>query len=157
MVSSKLAVFGILVPFVLVFVFLVLFGIFGSLVFIVLSLICLVLTIFFGILLARENNGTDLRSVIKLHKEKEALLSQKNDLQKQYMKRQLSEKQFNELALEIDKKIVLLDFEIESIISYPTILGKKEFVQKQFFKGKISEDLYNALQKDFVNENVKNK
>lgn len=152
MVSSKLAVFGILVPFVLVFVFLVLFGIFGDLVFIILSLICLVLTIFFGVLLARENVGTDLRSVIKFHKEKEALLAQKNDLQKQYMKRQLSEKQFNELALEIDKKIVLLDFAIECATSYPSVVGKKEFVQKLFFKGKISEDVYNSLQKDFAKE-----
>lgn len=159
MVSSKLAVFGILLPFVLVFVFLVLFSIFGNLVFIILSLICLVLTIFFGILLAKDGSGNDLRFVIKQHKEKEALLSLKNEFQKQYMKRQLSEKQFNEQVLDLDKKILLIDYTIEFPITLENkdeeLKRKKEFVQKQFFKSKISEELQNSLLKEFSKELAK--
>ena len=153
------AVFGILASFVMVFVFLVLFGIFGSLVYIILSLVCLVLTILFGILLARKNVGTDLRSVIKLHKEKENLLAQKNEFQKQYMKRAISEKQFKELVLDLDKKIFLIDYTIEfsSLLENKEeeLKRKKEFVQKQFFKSKISEELQNVLLKEFSKELAK--
>lgn len=160
MTSSKLGVFLFLGSLVLVLVFFVLYVVFETLAFAVFCLVALVLMFIFSYLVARLPVEGSLHSVLRYHKAKEDLLLQKNELQKQYMKRTISEKQFKIQISEIDKKMALVDYTIAygdnpAKIHEDELKRKIGFVQKLFFKREISEDVYNALQGEFSKESAK--
>ncbi len=119
--------------------------------------------IVFGYLLYAGNDGkvndsktAPLKELLEYHKLKESLLLQKNDLQKQYLKRQVSEKQFKMQVNSIDKKIIMIDYKLQFFDSQLTrdkdLKRSIEFVQKKYFKQEIPEDLYNEMQIEFSKE-----
>ncbi|PIU22562.1 MAG: hypothetical protein COT14_00530 [Candidatus Diapherotrites archaeon CG08_land_8_20_14_0_20_30_16] len=127
--------------------------------------ICFILSALFGYLLYTQATGSPLQELLKYHKLKESLLTQKNEIQKQYLKRQLSEKQFKLQINSLDKKIFLIDYKLQfsnsELSKEKDIKRTIEFLQKKYFKQEINEDLYNEMQlelsKELAQLNTQNK
>ncbi len=115
-------------------------------------LVFLFIALFLSFFLFKPKKPNSLRKIIQLNKEKENLLLQKTNIQKQYLKREISEKQYITNVLDIDKKVLFLDYDI---VYFDIPLEEKDeykrkikFAQKQYFKNKINEELYNIIQSD---------
>lgn len=122
----------------------------------VVFLVSFVVAIVFGYLLYSSNKTGPLQELLEYHKLKEQLLQQKNNIQKQYLKRLISEKQFKIQANSIDKKIIMIDYKLEfSESNLPRdkeIKRTIEFLQKKYFKQELPEDLYNEMQIELSKE-----
>jgi len=118
-------------------------------VFLVLFLMVLVATFVFGYLIANDSYNDPLKKILSLHKEKENYLMQKSNIQKQYLKRQISEKQFLDQTNIIDKNILQIDYKLQYFGSESNkekdLQRNIEFVQKKYFKQEIPETLYNEI------------
>jgi hypothetical protein len=119
----------------------------------ILFLIALVATFVFGYLVASDSKNDPLVLILDMHKEKEEYLMQKSNIQRQYLKRLISEKQFKSQINAIDKSILQIDYKLQymgSEIANKELDLKRniEFVQKKYFKQEIPEDLYNEIQSD---------
>jgi len=143
-------VFSIILMFVTIFSFSVI-----PLVFFLLSLCC---TILFGYLLTKTGSNS-LTRLLEYHKLKEQLLVQKTDIQKQYLKRKISESQFKMQVNNFDKKLFFLDYKIKYIDDPLPIVNELnrtiEFLQKKYFKQEIPEELYNDIQIELSKELAK--
>lgn len=113
-------------------------------------ILSIVLTVFFGYLLTLQKSA--LNDLLEYHKLKETLLQQKSNLQKQYMKRLISEKQFKIQLNSLDKQIFDIDFKLDysdlNVTKEKELKIKIEYLQKKYFKRDIPEDIYNDLQID---------
>jgi len=122
----------------------------------VVFLVSFVVAIIFGYLLYSSNKTEPLQELLEYHKLKEQLLQQKNNIQKQYLKRQLSEKQFKTQVNSIDKKIIMIDYKLEfsdsNLSRDKEIKRTIEFLQKKYFKQELPEDLYNEMQIELSKE-----
>ena len=129
-----------------------------STILLIVFIICAIFVVFIGYLLTKENK-TPLTELLEYHKLKENLLQQKMQTQKQYLKRQISEKQFNILSNSLDKQILLLDYKIMYIdapLDQEQDLKRIiKFLQKKYFKHEIPEELYNSMQSQFSKELAK--
>lgn len=123
----------------------------------ILFLLALVATFIFGYLVANDAHNDPLKLLLDMHKQKENFLMQKSDIQKQYLKRQLSEKQFKQQINSIDKNILQIDYKLQymgsEIVDKEKDLKRNiQFLQKQYFKQEIPEDLYNEIHLELSKE-----
>lgn len=120
------------------------------------ALICVILAIIFGYLVFAKKEPNTLKKSLKLYKEKESILVQKTNLQKQYLKRKIIESQFISEAQELDEKLFYLDFNLQFVDKNFELQDKLkkqlEYLQKQFFKNRINEKLYYKIQSDLSKE-----
>jgi len=115
----------------------------------IIFIISFIVAIVFGYLLYSGEKTEPLQELLEYHKLKESLLQQKSNIQKQYLKRQISEKQFKLQINAIDKKIIMIDYKLEFSDSNLTreqeLKRTIEFLQKKYFKQELPEDLYNEM------------
>lgn len=119
-------------------------------------LICILLAIVFAYLTFEKKEPNTLKESLKLYKEKESILEQKTNLQKQYLKRKIIESQFVSEVQELDEKLFYLDFSLQFVdkkFDFQDKLKKQlEYLQKQYFKNCINEILYYKIQSDLSKE-----
>jgi len=123
----------------------------------VLFLLALVATFVFGYLVASDTHNDPLKQILDMHKEKESFLIQKSDIQKQYLKRLLSENQFKQQINDLDKSILKIDYKLqymgsEIVDRQKDIKRNIQFLQKKYFKQEIPEDLYNEIHLELSKE-----
>jgi hypothetical protein len=123
---------------------------------ILIFLICVIFGIIFAYLTFEKKEPNTLKDSLKLYKQKESILEQKTNLQKQYLKRKITESQFVNEVQELDEKIFYLDFSLyfvqKKFESQEKLKKQLEFLQKQYFKNLINEQLYYKIQSDLSKE-----
>ncbi len=137
-------------------IFAILLIIFPVWYFILIFLISIILVLFFGYLLFSKSESNTLKQSLSLYKQKESVLEQKNNLQKQYLKRKITENQFVSEVKELDERLFYLDFDLQNIgkelLYFDKLKKQLEFLQKQYFKNLINEQLYYKIQSDLSKE-----
>jgi len=140
--------------FLLLSLVLLLLGILVETTLLIFSGVAFFIAIIFALYLNKASSP--LQKLLQYHKLRESLLGQKYEIQKQYLKRQLSEKQFKMQTNALDKKIFYVDYKIQfadyELPKEKDLQRKREFLQKKYFKGEIPEDLYNEMQLELSKE-----
>lgn len=154
--DNKFKAIFFIISLVFSLIFAILVIIFKSWYFILIFLISVIFLSLFGYLLFSKKEPNILKDSLKLYKQKEFILEQKTNLQKQYLKRKIIESQFISEVQELDEKLFYLDFSLQYVDKKFDLQDKLkkqlEFLQKQYFKNCINEKLYYKIQSDLSKE-----
>jgi len=141
------------------FLFLLGYAFYGLNYLLFIFIVLFVFLLIFAYLLVKNPKNEKLKALLDLHKTKESLLLQKSSIQKQFLKRQISEKQYNLELLDLDKQLIILDYSIDYFDSKledeQDLKRKLKYLQKKLFKQQISENVYNVLQTEISKELAK--